>query len=135
MWEVERGQQHSRCVLAMVRYTLVASHKGSPIVVYGASFVYILTHQVRTSLTDALKYLKRSKEDCVILVSMPTKPTFSPQPWRGKYYTMLPINSDPDADRGPLSAFATATLPVSSREGHSDMAVHIKLPPSYGSSK
>ena len=136
MWEVERGQQHSRCVLAMVRYTLVASHKGSPIVVYRASFVYILTHQVRTSLTDALKYLRRSNKDCVILVSMPIKPTFFPQPRRGKYYTMLPINSDLDADQGPLRAFAATTLPMASREERGgDMAVCIKLLPSYGSSK
>ena len=135
VWEVERSQQHSWCILAMVHYTLVTSHKGSPIVVYGASFIYIPTHQARTSLTDALKYLKRSKEDCVILVSMPIKPTFSSQPLRGKYYTMLPINGDPDADQGPLGPFATTTLPIASREGHSDMAIHIKLLPSYGSSK
>ena len=25
---------------------------------------------------------------------------------------MLPINGDPDADRGPLGAFAAATLPI-----------------------
>ena len=75
VWEVERSQQHSWCVLAMVHYTLVASHKSSPIIVYRASFIYIPTHQARTSLTDALKYLKRSKEDCVIMVSTPTKPT------------------------------------------------------------
>ena len=48
---------------------------------------------------------------------------------------MLPINGNPDADRGLLGAFATATLPIASREGSSDMAVRIKLPPSYGSSK
>ena len=98
VWEVERSQQHSRHILAIVCYTLAASHKGSPVVVYRASFIYIPTHQLRTSLTVALKYLKRSKVDCVILVSTPTKPTFSPQPQRGKYYTMLPINGDPDAD-------------------------------------
>ena len=83
VWEVERNQQHSRCVLAMVWHTLVVSHKGSPVMVYGASFAYILTHQARTSLTDGLKYLKISKEDCIILVSTPVKPTFSPHPKGG----------------------------------------------------
>ena len=80
VWEVERSQQYYWHILAMVQYTLAASHKGSPVIVYGASFIYILTHQARTSHTDALKYLQRSKEDCVILVSMPAEPTFSPQP-------------------------------------------------------
>ena len=49
---------------------------------------------------------------------------------------MLPINSNPDTDRGPLNSFATATLHVASQEGRGDdMAICIKLPPSFGSSK
>ena len=49
---------------------------------------------------------------------------------------MLPINGDLDADRSPLSSFATATHHVASREGWGDdMAIRIKLPPSFGSSK
>ena len=44
VWEVERSQQHSQRVLAMVHYTLATGHKGSPVIVYGASFVYTLTH-------------------------------------------------------------------------------------------
>ena len=104
--------------------------------VYGVSFVYIPAHQVRTNLTDTLKYLSRSKEDCVILVYTPIKPTFSPQPQRGKYYTMLPTNGDLDADLGPLGVFPAAILPVASREGcGGDMVVCIKLLPCYGSSK
>ena len=119
----------------MVRYTLLSSPKGKPAIIYGASFVYIPTHQVWTSLNDALDYLRHAKEDCVVLVSMPMKPTFSPQPWRGKYYTMLPMNSDPDTDHGPLRTFAAATLPVASREGcGGDMAIHIKLLPCFGRS-
>ena len=93
VWEVGRDKQYSWHVLAMVHYMLVVNHKGVLIVVYGASFVYIPTHQARTNLTDVLKYLRQSKEDCVILVSMPIKPIFSPQLRRGKYYTMLPINT------------------------------------------
>ena len=57
------------------------------------------------------------------------------QPKRGKYYTMLPINSNPDMDRGPLRAFGAATLPIACREGHADMAVHIQLLPCFGSLK
>ena len=98
MWEVERSQQHSRHVLAMVHHTLAVSHKGSPIVVYRASFVYIRAYQAWTSLTNILKYLKNAIEDCVVLVSMPSKLTYSPQSRRGKYYTMLPINGDPGAN-------------------------------------
>ena len=82
VWEVDRSQQHSRNVLAMIHHTLAAGHKSSPVIVYGASFIYIPTHPARTSLSNALQYLKRSKEDCVILVSTPTKPTYSPQPRR-----------------------------------------------------
>ena len=128
--------QHSWHVLAMVCYTLASGPKGKPAVIYGVSFIYIPAHQAWTSLTDALSYLRHSKEDCVILVSTPIKPTYSPQPWRGRYFTMLPISGDPDADCGPLSSFAAATLHVASREGRGDdMAVRIKLPPSFGSSK
>ena len=118
VWQVACNLQHSQRVLAMVCYTLPSSHKGKPAVVYGASFVYIPAHQVRTSLSNTLTYLGHSKEDCVILVSTPSKLTYSPQPRRGKYFTLLPINGDPDADRNPLSSFATTTLPIASREGH-----------------
>ena len=39
-------------------------------------------------------------------------------------------------DRGPLSSFAVATLHMASREGQGDdMAIRIKLPPCFGSSK
>ena len=136
VWEVEKNRQHLRHVLAMVRHTLVVSYKGSPIVVYGASFMYIPAHQSRTSLTDALKYLRNTKNDCVVLVSMPLRPVYSPQPWKSKYYTLLPMNSDLGADRGPIGAFTTATLHTASREGWSrDMVTHIKLLPCFGSSK
>ena len=81
VWEVPSKQQHSQHVLAMVHYTLLSGYRGQPAVVFGASFVLIPTHQVRTSLSDALRYLKCVEEDSVVLVSMPAKPTFSPQPW------------------------------------------------------
>ena len=136
MWEVARNLQHSRHVLAMVHYTLPYGHKGKLVVVYRVSFTYIPAHQVWTSLSDALTYLGHAKEDCIILVSTPTKPTYSSQPRRGKYFTMLPFNGDLDADRGPLSSFTAATLPVASREGRGgDMVIHIKLLPCFGSSK
>ena len=136
MWEVACNMQHCRCVLAMVHYTLVSGPKGKPAVIYGGLFVYIPAHQARTSLTNALSYLKHSKVDCVVLVSTPIKLTYSPQPRRGRYFTMLPINSDPDVDRRPLSSFTAATLHVASQEGRvNDMSICIKLPPSFGSSK
>ena len=136
VWEVAHNMQHSRHILAMVCYTLASGPKGKPAVIYRASFVYILAHQAQTSLSDALSYLRHSKEDCVILVSTPIKLTYSPQPRRGRYFTMLPINSDPDADHGPLSSFTAATLHVASREGRgNDMVVPIKLPPCFSSSK
>ena len=117
------------------RLHIVVQPQGQPSHHLWGVLVYIPTHQVWTSLSDTLDYLRHSKENCMILVSMPTKPMFSPQPKRGKYYTMLPINGNPDMDRGPLRAFGTATLPIASREGHADMAVHIKLPPCFSSSK
>ena len=101
VWEVARHMQHSRHVLAMVCYTLVSGPKGKPAVIYGALFVYIPAHQAWTSLTDTLSYLKHSKVDCVILVSTPIKLMYSPQPRRGRYFTMLLINSDSDADHIP----------------------------------
>ena len=120
----------------MVRHMLASSHKGNPITVYRASFMYIPTHKARTNLTDALKYLRNAKEDCVVLVLMHSEPMYSPQPQQGKYYTMLPINGNPGAGRGSIGSFATATLPIASRQGRSgDMAIRIKLPPCFGSSK
>ena len=98
VWEVELKRQHSRHVLAMVSYTLPARYKGQVAIVFGASVVLIPSHQVRTSLSDALSYLKCAKEDCVVLVSTPLKPMYSPQPWGGKPYTLLPISGNPDID-------------------------------------
>ena len=136
IWEVEPRRQHSQWVLAMVRYTLPACYKGQVAIVFRASFVLIPSHQARTSLSDALSYLKSAKEDCVVLVSTPSKLTYSPQPWGGKPYTLLPISSDRNVDRGPLHSFAAATLPIGSREGHGgEMPMCVKLPPCFGSSK
>ena len=88
------------------------------------------------NLHDGLTFLKNAKEDSVVLVAMPAKPTYSPQPRKSKYLTLLPISSNPDVDRGPLHAFATAGLPVASKEGHGgDMSVCVKMPSCFGSSK
>ena len=80
VWEVPSKQQHSRHVLAMVCVTLPSGYKGQSAVIFGASFVLIPAHQAQTSLSNALQYLTGIKKDSVILVSMPTRPTFSPQP-------------------------------------------------------
>ena len=136
VWEVACNLQHSQQVLAIVHHTLPEGNKGKPAVVFGVSLVYILARQAQTSLSNALSYLKCAKGDCVVLVSIPMKPTYSPQPQRNRYYTLLPINGDSGADRGPLSSFAVATLHVASREGRGDdMAIQIKLLPCFGSSK
>ena len=136
VWEVVCNLQHSWWVLAIVCHTLPEGNKGKPVVVFGASLVYIPARQARTNLIDALSYLKHTKGDYVILVSMPMKLTYSPQPRRRQYFTLLPINSDSGVDRGPLNSFAAATLHVASHEGWGDdMAIQIKLPPCFGSSK
>ena len=136
IWEVLSKLQHSWHVLALVRYTLPSSYRGQPAIVFGALFVLIPAHQAQTSLSDALLCLKHTMKDCVILVSMPTKLTFSPQPRGSKHLTLLPISGNPDIDRGPLHSFTAATLPIASREGcGSDMPVRVKLPPCFGSSK
>ena len=85
IWEVMSNLQHSRHVLAMVCYTLPSSYKGQPAIVCGALFVLIPAHQVQTSLSDALLYLKCATKDCIVLVSTLTKHMFSPQPQRGKH--------------------------------------------------
>ena len=84
VWEAPPKQRHSRWVLAMVCYTLLSGHKGRPAVVFSASFVLIPSRQARTSLSDALGYLKHTKEDSLVLVSTPMNPTLSPQPWKCK---------------------------------------------------
>ena len=128
--------QHSRWVLAIVHCTLPEGNKGRPAVVFGALLVYILARQSRTNLSNALSYLKHAKGNCLVLVSMPIKPTYSPQPRRNWYFTLLPINGNSGMDCGPLSSFAVATLHVASHEGWGDnMAIQIKLPPCFGSSK
>ena len=136
VWEVAHNLQHSQWVLAIGHHTLPEGNKGKPVVVFGALLVYILARQAQTNLGDALSYLKHAKGDCVILVSMPIKLTYSPQPQRNWYFTLLPINGDSGVDHGPLSLFAAATLHVASREGRGDdIAVWIKLQPCFGSSK
>ena len=110
VWEVAPNLQHSWCILAMVHYSLPSGHKGSPAVVYGASFIYILTHQVRTSLSDALDYLRHSKEDCVILVSTPTKLMFSPQP----RCTVIKV-PHPKREGGPVLLLQNYPHPLSLR--------------------
>ena len=117
VWEVACNMQHSRCVLVMVCYTLVSGIKGKPAVIYGASFIYIPAHQAWTSLTDALSYLKHSKVWlCHLSIYTDKADILSPTP-RGRYFTMLPINGNLDADCRPLNSFAAATLHMASREG------------------
>ena len=54
----------------------------------------------------------------------------------GKPYTLLPISSDSDIDRGSLHLFGAATIPIASREGcGSEMPMRIKQPPCFGSLK
>ena len=123
-------------MLAFVRYTLPTPYKGQPAIVFGASFVFIPAYQARTNLRDGLTFLKNAKEDSVVLVAMPAKPTYSPQPRKSKYLTLLPISGNPDVDRGPLHTFAAAGLPVASKEGRGgDMPVRVKMPSCFGSSK
>ena len=136
VWEVVHNLQHSQWVLAIVCHTLPEGNKGKPVVVFGALLVYIQAHQARTNLSDVLSYLKRTKGDCVVLVLMPIKLTYSPQPQGNWYFTLLPINGDSGVDHGPLSLFAVATLQVASREAQGDdIAIRIKLLPCFSSSK
>ena len=95
VWEVELKRQHSWHVLTMVCYTLPARYKGQVAIVFGAWFVLIPSHQARTRLGDALSYLKSVKEDCVVLVSMPSKPTYSPQPRGANPILYYPLVATP----------------------------------------
>ena len=95
VWEVEPKRQHSQCVLTMVHYTLPARYKGQVAIVFRASFVLIPSHQVHTRLSDTLSYLKSAKEDCVVLVSTPLKPTYSPQPQGANPILYYPLAVSP----------------------------------------
>ena len=77
--------QHARHVLALVRYTLPTPYKGQPAIVFGASFVFIPTYQAHMNLHDGLMFLKNAKEASVVLVVMPARPAYYPQPWKGRY--------------------------------------------------
>ena len=136
VWDVSSNLQHARGVLAFVRYTLPTPYKGQPAIVFGASFVFIPAYQARTNLRNGLTFLKNAKEDSVVLVATPAKPTYSPQPGKSRYLTLLPISGNPDVDQGPLHVFAAASLPVASKEGcGGDMPVCVKMPSCFGSSK
>ena len=136
VWDVLHDLQHARRVLALVRYMLPTPYKGQPAIVFGASFIFVPTYQACTNLRNGLTFLKSAEEDSVVLVVMPSKPTYSPQPRRGRYLTLFPISGSPDVDRGPLHTFATTGLPMASKEGHgSDMSVRVKMPSCFGSSK
>ena len=133
---MSRDLQHARRVLALVRYTLPTLYKGQPAIVFGASFIFVPTYQACTNLRDSLMFLKSTKEDSVVLVAMPSKPTYSPQPQMGRYLTLLPISGSPNVDRSPLHTFTAAGLPVASKEGRGgDMSVRVKIPSCFGSSK
>ena len=136
VWDVSCDLQHARRVLALVHYTLPTPYKGQPAIVFWASFVFVPAYQAHMNLRDSLTFLKSTKEDSVVLVVMPSKPTYSPQPQRSRYLTLLPISGSPDVDRGPLHTFTAAGLPVASKEGRSgDMSVRVKMPSCFGSSK
>ena len=79
VWDVPPKQQHPRCMLVLVRYTLPKGSDRKSAMVIGASFVFIPSRQARTTLCDALQFLKLSKRDSVVLVSMPANPTLSPE--------------------------------------------------------
>ena len=95
VWDVSRDLQHAQRVLALVRYTLPTPYKGQPAIVFGASFVFVPAYQACTNLRDSLTFLKSAKEDSIVLVAMPSKPTYSPQPQRSRYLTLLPISGNP----------------------------------------
>ena len=136
VWDVSSNLQHARCVLALIRYMLPTPYKGQPAIVFGASFIFIPTYQAHTNLHNGLTLLKNAKEDSIVLVATPSKPTYSPQPQKGRYLTLLPISGSPDVDRGPLHAFTAASLPMGSKQGRGgDMSVHVKMPSCFGSSK
>ena len=135
-WDMSSNLQHAQRVLAFVRYTLLTPYKGQPAIVFGASFIFIPTYQACTNLCHGLTFLKNAKEDSVVLVATPAKPTYSPQPRKSRYLTLLPISGNPDVDRGPLHTFAAASLPVASKEGHGgEMSMRVKMPSCFGSSK
>ena len=136
VWDVSSNLQHARRLLAFVHYTLPTPYKGQPSIVFGASFIFIPAYQARTNLQDGLTFLKNAKEDSVVLVVTLAKPTYSPQPRKSKYLTLLPISGNPDVDRGPLHMFAAAGLPVASKEGRGgDMPMRVKMPSCFWSSK
>ena len=136
VWDISSDLQHARLMLALVRYMLPTLYKGQPTIVFGASFIFIPTNQACTNLRNSLTFLKSAKKDSVVLVAMPSKPTYSPQPQRGRYLTLLPISGSPDVDRGPLHTFAAAGLLVASKEGRGgDMSMPVKMPSCFGSSK
>ena len=136
VWDMSSNLQHIWHVLALVRYMLPTPYKGQPAIVFGASFIFIPAYQACMNLCDGLTFLKNAKEDSLVLVVMPSKPTYYPQPWKGRYLTLLPISGNPDVDRGPLHVFATASLPVASKEGRGgDMPMRVKMPSCFRSSK
>ena len=135
VWDMSSNLQHARHV-ALIHYTLLTPYKGQPAIVFGASFIFIPTYQACTNLRNSLTLLKNAKEDSVVLVAMLAKATYSPQPWKSRYLTLLPISSNPDVDRGPLHAFTASSLPMASKEGHGgDMPMHVKMLSCFGSSK
>ena len=136
VWDVSSNLQDAQRMLAFVRYMLPTPYKGQPAIVFGASFVFIPAYQARMNLCNSLTFLKNAKEDSVVLVAMPAKPTYSPQPRKSRYLTLLPTSGNPNVDRGPLHTFVTASLPMASKEGCSgDMPMCVKMPSCFRSSK
>ena len=87
VWDMSSNLQHTRCMLAFVHYTLLTPYKGQPAIVFGASFIFIPAYQAHMNLRDGLMFPKNAKEDSIVLVVTPAKPTYSPQPLKSKYLT------------------------------------------------
>ena len=136
VWDMLSNLQHARHMLAFIRYTLPTPCKGQSAMVFGVPLIFIPTYQARMNLRNGLTFLKNAKEDSVVLVATLAKPTYSPQPRKSKYLTLLPISSNSNVDQGPLHTFTAAGLPMASKEGRGgDMPMCVKMPSCFRSSK
>ena len=66
VWDVSRNLQHTRRMLALVRYMLPTPYKGQPAIVFGVSFIFVPAYQACTNLHNGLTFLKNAKEDSIV---------------------------------------------------------------------
>ena len=78
-----------------------------------------------------MKALHSLGMEAAVLVYIPQKCIFMPEPSSGEHFTLLPLTGNPTISIGVLQSFMAAKLTVASKHVQADMGVQLKLLPCF----